>query len=88
VNSNKSGAYSVPLKGERKMPISLFNKGDSGTIAKILGKDAARTHLESLGFTTGTRVTVVSRLSGSMIIEIKGCRVALDETMARRIIVG
>jgi Fe2+ transport system protein A len=72
----------------KKMPISLFNKGDSGNIAKILGKDAARTHLESLGFTAGTHVTVVSRLSGSMIIEIKGCRVALDETMARRIIVG
>ena len=33
----------------------------------------------------GQEVTVVSSLNGNLIINVKGSRIALDETMARRV---
>ena len=54
-------------------------------IRKITGKDDVRQHLAELGFVAGQEVTVVSSLNGNLIINVKGSRIALDETMARRV---
>lgn len=82
----RSSASTVARRHE--MPIALCKKGDSGSIRKIVGKDDACRYLEGLGFVEGTTVTVVSRLFGSVIVDIRGSRIALDESMANRIIVG
>ena len=70
------------------MPLTMAKAGDTVTIQKITGKDEVRQHLAELGFVVGETVTIVSEISGNLIIQIKEARIALDKTLAMRIIVG
>ena len=69
------------------MPLTMAQLGETNTIRKITGKDEVRLHLSELGFVVGATVTIVSKLSGNLILAIKDSRVALDQTMANRILV-
>ena len=78
----------------------VFRSGDSGyikkiyikagetvTIRKITGKDEIRQHLAELGFVVDGTVTVVSELGGNLIVQVKDSRIALDRTMANRVMI-
>jgi ferrous iron transport protein A len=69
------------------MPLTLLKSGESGTVKRIMGKDDTRRFLESLGFTIGAPVSVVSEISGNMVLNIRDTRVALDKSMTKRIVV-
>lgn len=69
------------------MPLLLAKVGEKNLIKKIMGRDEIRRHLEDLGFVAGEYVTVVSERSGNMILNIKDSRIALDKTMAGRIMI-
>lgn len=69
------------------MPLAMANTGDVNIIRKITGRDEVRQHLAELGFVVGEQVTVVSELGGNMILSVKDSRIALDKTMAMRIMV-
>lgn len=69
------------------MPLILANRGSELCIRKITGNDETKRFLNSIGFVVGENVTVVSELGGNMIIKVKGARVALDKSMAGRIMV-
>ena len=70
------------------MPLTMSKAGDTVTIQKITGKDEVRQHLAELGFVVGETVTIVSEISGNLIIQVKEAPIALDKTLAMRIIVG
>ena len=69
------------------MPLGMANVGDVNIIKKINGRDEVRQHLAELGFVVGTEVTVVSELGVNLILHVKESRIALDKTMAMRIMV-
>lgn len=69
------------------MPLMLASRGNELCIKKITGNTETRRFLNSLGFVAGENVMIVSELGGNMIINIKGARVALDKSMASRIMV-
>ena len=69
------------------MPISYANPGEESVIRKIGGTPEVRKHLENLGFVVGGTVTVISSLNGNLILKVKESRVALDEGMARKIMI-
>ena len=69
------------------MPITMANAGTVVTIKKITGKDEIRLHLAELGFVVDTAVTVVTQMGGSVILQVRDSRVALDRSMANRIYV-
>lgn len=69
------------------MPLSMARPGETVTIRKITGKDDVRQHLAELGFVVNSDVTVVSELGGSLILQVKDSRVALDRTMANRVMI-
>ncbi len=69
------------------MPLSLSKTGENNVIKKIGGKEETRKFLESLGFVTGSVVTVVSEISGNLIVKIKDSRVAINKEMANKIMV-
>ena len=69
------------------MPLGMANVGDVNIIKKINGRDDVRQHLSELGFVVGAEVTVVSELGGNLILSVKESRVALDKTIAMRIMV-
>ena len=69
------------------MPLTMADRGEPVTIRKITGKDELRQHLAELGFVVEETVTVVSRMGGNLIVQVKDSRIALDRNMANRILV-
>jgi ferrous iron transport protein A len=69
------------------MPLTMARPGETVTIRKITGKDEVRQHLAELGFVVDSTVTVVTELSGNLILQVKDSRIALDKTMANRIMI-
>ena len=78
----------VLRKGRKMMPLTLAEVGEVNIIRKIGCRPEVRTHLENLGFVAGGTVTVVSKINGNMIVNIKDSRVALGQDMANRIMVS
>ena len=68
-------------------PLTMVKVGETATIRKISGKDELRQHLAELGFVVDSDVTVVSKIGGNLILQVKHSRIALDKTMANRIMV-
>lgn len=68
-------------------PLKMAKTGETVTIRKITGKDEVRQHLAELGFVVDTDVTVVTQLGGNLILQVKDSRVALDRSMANRIMI-
>ncbi|BDF66136.1 iron transporter FeoA [Oscillospiraceae bacterium] len=69
------------------MPLTLAKPGETVVIRKVTGKDEIRQHLAELGFVVDGMVTVVSELAGNLILQVKDSRVALDKTLASRIMI-
>ena len=69
------------------MPLNIVSSGESFLIKKIIGKEEVRRFLENLGFVAGAQVSVVSEISGNIIVQIKDSRVAISREMAQKIIV-
>ena len=70
------------------MPLTMAKAGDTVTIRKITGKDEVRLHLAELGFVVDSQVTIVNEIAGNLIVQVKESRLALDKTMANRIMIG
>ena len=68
------------------IPLAMAGPGETVTIRKITGKDDVRLHLAELGFVVDSDVTVVSRISGNLIVQVKDSRIALNQEMAGRIL--
>ena len=69
------------------IPLSYANPGEEAIIRKIGGSPEVRKHLENLGFVVGGTATVLTSLNGSVIVKIKESRVAVNEEMARKIMI-
>ncbi len=69
------------------MPLSFAKIGEEIKIKKITGKDDTKKFLNRLGFIEGHNITIVSRISGNLILKVKDTRVALDRQLSNRIVV-
>ena len=69
------------------MPLTMLNIEETGKIKRIGGNEETRRFLNNLGFVVGTEVSVVSAIGGNVIVNIKDSRVAINEDMAKRIMV-
>ncbi|WP_283609589.1 FeoA family protein [Faecalispora anaeroviscerum] len=69
------------------MPLTMAKAGEKNLIKRVTGKDEVRRFLATLGFVEGESVTVISEIAGNMILNIKDTRVALDKSMANRIMI-
>ena len=69
------------------MPLNYANPGEESVIRKIGGSPEVKKHLENLGFVVGECVTVITALNGNVIVKVKESRVAIDDGIARKIIV-
>ena len=75
----------VQLKEGTHDAVDDGKSGGTVTIRKVSGKDEVRQHLAELGFVVDTDVTVVNEIAGNLIVQVKDSRIALDKTMANRI---
>lgn len=69
------------------MPLTMANEGEENIIKKVGGKEETRRFLENLGFVVGAAVTVVSKIEGNVIVNIKESRVAIGKDMANKIMI-
>lgn len=69
------------------MPLTMAQPGETVVIRKITGRDEVRQHLAELGFVVDESVTVISEMAGNLILQVKDSRVAVDRTMANRIMI-
>ena len=61
------------------MPLSLAKSGESALIKKVGGKEETKRFLANLGFVPGVSVTVVSEISGNIIVLIKDSGIAVSK---------
>lgn len=69
------------------IPLVVATPGEELIIKKIGGSEEVKRHLANLGFNVGGTVTVINSLAGNLIIKVKESRIAVNEDMARRIMV-
>ena len=69
------------------IPLSYANPGEESVSRKIGGSPEVKKHLENLGFIVGGTATVITSLNGNVIVKVKESRVAIDEEMARKIMI-
>ncbi|MCD7730262.1 MAG: ferrous iron transport protein A [Oscillospiraceae bacterium] len=69
------------------MPLTLVDPGEENIIKKVGGSPDVRKFLENLGFVAGGTVTVISKISGNVIVNVKESRVAVSKEMAAKIMV-
>lgn len=69
------------------MPLTLATAGEENIIKKVGGNPETRKFLGNLGFVAGGTVTVISEISGNVIVNVKESRVAVSKEMASKIMV-
>lgn len=69
------------------MPLTMATMGEVNKIVKVGGNEKTRRFLENLGFVAGTEITVVSSIGGNLIVNVKDSRIAVNEDMARHIVI-
>ena len=69
------------------MPLTMATMGEVNKIVKVGGNEETRRFLENLGFVAGTEITVVSWIGGNLIVNGKDSRIAVNEDMARHIVI-
>lgn len=69
------------------MPLTMLPLGKEAIINSCNVKEATKKFLEGLGIIPGASVSIISEMNGSLIINIKGARVALNRAVAHQLIV-
>ena len=70
------------------MPIGLAPLNTEMKVVKILVDDKTKKHLESLGILVNSQITVISSVNGGVVIAVKEGRLALDRSIASKILVA
>lgn len=70
------------------LALTFMDAGEVKTIERLKGRDDVIRHLQELGFSVGTEVQLVGQNGAGMIVQVKGVRVALDTSLANKIMVA
>ncbi|ACL21479.1 FeoA family protein [Desulfitobacterium hafniense DCB-2] len=68
------------------MPLAMVAPGEEVKVVSIKGRDNTKRFLENLGFVEGAVISVVTELAGNVIVAVKDTRVAVNKSMATRIL--
>ena len=69
------------------MPLAMMKEGEKARVVNIHGADTVKKHLGALGVVAGALVTVHHVAAGNMIIGVHDSRLAINDDLARRIMV-
>ena len=70
------------------MPIALAPKNVEVKVVKVLLDEKTKKHLESLGILVNSTLTVISSVNGGVVVAVKEGRLALDKSIASKILVA
>ncbi len=69
------------------MPLAIAPENKEVRILKILTDDKTKKHLESLGVSVNSTLTILDGSNGNVILLVKEGRLALDKSLAMKIVV-
>ena len=69
------------------MLLSKAKIGQTFNIKQVEGKEKIKKFLFTLGCFEGEEITLISKLAGNYVVNIKDSRYALDESMAKSIVI-
>ena len=69
------------------MPLTMCDNGKLLKIQRITGTDEIRQHMATLGFVVGEEISIVNKNGGNLIVNVKDSRIALDKSLANRILI-
>ena len=70
------------------MPIALAPINTELKVVRVLADDKTKKHLESLGILVNSSLTVISSVNGGVVVAVKEGRLALDHSIASKILVA
>ncbi len=70
------------------MPLIIAPENKELTIIKILAEDKIKKHLESLGIVVNSKITILNQSGGNVICKVCEGKIALDRSLATKIIVA
>jgi len=62
-------------------------RGETKVIKQIVGQDKTKLFLHNLGFVEGSEVCIINKMAGSLIVNVKDARIAINQEMAKMIII-
>ena len=68
------------------MPLNLADFNTKYRISKVCGQEKQRHYLESLGFVAGSEIELLSEIHGYYVVMVKGSKIGIEKTMAKKII--
>ncbi len=70
------------------MPICLAPANTEMQVRKIAVEDKTKKHLQEMGITVGSKITLISSGANGVIVIVKEGRLCLDGTLAKKILVA
>ncbi|MDE6441789.1 MAG: ferrous iron transport protein A [Clostridia bacterium] len=70
------------------MPIYIAPAGRELQVRKVGADEKVRKHLQELGISEGSKITLISSTGGNVIVIVKEGRLCLDRTLASKIMVA
>ena len=70
------------------MPIALAPLNINMRVVKVLTDEKTKKHLESLGILVNSSIKIISSINGGVVVAVKEGRLALDRTVASKILVA
>ena len=77
----------IAIGGIVMLPLNYATVNEMNVIKKVGGNPEIKKHLEDMGFVVGAVINVVSDVNGSLIVNIKDTKVALDKELAAKIMI-
>lgn len=75
-------------KKEAVVPLLFAKLGEEVKISSITGNCQVKQHLNELGFTVGSAITVVQKVRPTgLIVKVRDARIAIDSGMASKILI-
>ena len=62
------------------MPLIMADPGEENIIRRVGGSPEMKKHLEDLGFTAGSNVTVMNTIGGNLIVKVRESRMDMGIT--------
>jgi ferrous iron transport protein A len=70
------------------MPIALAPTNVEVKVVRVLADEKTKKHLESLGILVNSTLTVISSVNGGVVVAVKDGRLAIDKSIASKILVA
>lgn len=88
VMNGSATSSAAPVSMAGALPLAMLGEDETARVVKVKGGAELRKHLSDLGLVEGAEVTVVSRVSGDVIVNVKGACLALNRTMSSHVMVS